>query len=221
MSSATDVMWPDCGSAALAFSKILCYGLTSSPRTYGTMKKEELSHLITDRSVLRELRGVSKHIWKLASGGDGTRGGGSGGGGCKQWQQHCPTAVQGVRPLVPLSLRLPKPMTASLDGVRLCLVILTGACADGPLEMPTPCSATIAWNVPRHSLSNNTRSLTVRRRRQPLLFPGNNILINVRKLWSRTHKLPYMNQQLLARLVYRTFKWLTTQYYHSVMYVLG
>lgn len=168
-----------------------------------TMKYEGLSHLITDRSVLRELRGVSKHIWKLAGGGDGNGGGGSGGG--KQWQQHCPTAVQGAPPppLVPLSLRLPKPMTANLDGVCLCLVILIAVCADEPPVMPIPCSATIAWNVPRHSLSNNTRSLTVRRRRQPLLFPGNNILINVWKLCSRT------------------LKWLTTQYYHSIMYVLA
>ena len=38
-----------------------------------TTKYEELSHLITDRNVLRELRGVSKQIWKLASVGERTR----------------------------------------------------------------------------------------------------------------------------------------------------
>jgi hypothetical protein len=102
--------------------------------------------------------------------------------------------VQGVRPMTSLSRRLPRPITARLDGVRLCPVILTRVCTGKPLEGPTPCSATIAWNVPRHNLSNNTRSLTGRRRWQPLLFPGNNIVINVRKLCSRTHKSAYTNQ---------------------------
>lgn len=109
-----------------------------------TTKYEELSHLITDRSVLRELRGVSKQIWKLASGGGGTGGGGRGGGGGKQWQQHCPAAVQGVPPMPSLSRRLPKPIIANLDAAELCPVILTRGCTDEPLEGPTPCSATIA-----------------------------------------------------------------------------
>jgi len=109
-----------------------------------TTKYEELSHLITDRNVLRELRGVSKQIWKLASGGGGTGGGGRGGGGGKQWQQHCPAAVQGVPPLPSLSRRLPRPIIANLDGAGLCPVILTRGCTDEPLEGPTPCSATIA-----------------------------------------------------------------------------
>lgn len=105
-------------------------------------KYEELVHLITDRNVLRELRGVSKQIWKLASGGGGTGGGGSGGGGGKQWQQHCPAAAQGVPPMPSLSLRLPRPIIANLDGAGLCPV--TRVCTDEPLDGPTPCSATIA-----------------------------------------------------------------------------
>jgi hypothetical protein len=109
-----------------------------------TTKYEELSHLITDRNVLRELRGVSKQIWKLASGGGGTGGGGRGGGGGKQWQQHCPVAAQGVPPMTSLSPRLPSPITGRLDGARLCPVILTRVCTDETLEGPTPCSATIA-----------------------------------------------------------------------------
>jgi hypothetical protein len=182
-----------------------------APTTVNYKMLKECSHLITDRNVLRESRGVSKHIWKLASGGGGIGGGGRGGGGGKQWQQHCPAAAHGVAPLLPLSRRLPKPMTANPDGVRLRLAILTRACTDEQ----TPCSATMAWNVPRHSLSNNTRSLTGRRRWQPLLFPGNNMLINARKLCPRTHKLALTNEKLSARINHGAFTSLTTQYYHS------